>query len=111
MTGFGRRKCGFRGFKVTHLTNQNDIGILSQRAFKRNGEAVGIEPDLTLIDDALAVAVQIFDRVFDGDDMFGALTVDVVEHCRQGGRFSGACCAGYQNQPTLFTGNLFEDFW
>ena len=50
MTGFGGHQCGFRGFLIPQLTNEDDIGVLPQGAAQSRGEAFGIDADLALID-------------------------------------------------------------
>jgi hypothetical protein len=68
--GRSRRRSGrFRSSRVAHLADQDDVGVLAQGAFQGDRKALGVEADLALVDDALLVAVQVFDRVFDGDDV------------------------------------------
>ena len=49
--------------------------------------------------------MQIFDRVFDGDDVLGTQRIDAVDHGRERGRFTGTGGAGAEHEPAL----LFAD--
>ena len=53
--------------------------------------------------------MQEFDRVFDGDDVFGARRVDAIDHRRQRGRFTGTGDACYQAKPAGFIANFLDN--
>ncbi len=55
-----------------------------------------------LIHQAFLVVVQEFNGVLDRDHVLFALVIDLVEHGRQGGRFTGAGGAGDQHQTARF---------
>jgi hypothetical protein len=46
--------------------------------------------------------MQIFDRIFNGDDVLGAKRVDAVNHRGERGGFAGTGGASGENQATLF---------
>src|SRR5581483_9612372 len=56
------------------------------------------------------VAMQEFDRIFDGDDVFGTKRVHAIDHRRQGGRFSGTGDTGYENESASLVANFLNDF-
>jgi hypothetical protein len=64
-----------------------------------------------LIDETLFIAVQIFDRVFDGDDVLGAQRIDAINHRGERGGFAGTGGAGGENQAALLFANRGEDAW
>ena len=68
---------------VAHLTDQDDVWVLSHHVAQRFFVAVGVDSDLALVDDALLVLVQHLDRVFDRDDVALSRGVDVVDHRSQ----------------------------
>jgi len=49
--------------------------------------------------------VEILDRVFDGDDVFAAVAVDVVQHGGQGSCLAAAGRAGAEDEPALHEGD------
>src|SRR6202035_2784038 len=72
-------------------------------------EAVGVGVELALVYDALLVAVQVLDRVLDGDDVLVALAVDLVEHGRQRRRLAGAGGSGDEDQAARLLAQPFDD--
>ena len=54
---------------VAHLADQDDVGILAQRAAQRVRERLRVDRDLALVDDRVVVAVQVLDRVLDRHDV------------------------------------------
>ena len=80
----------FRGFKgqsyrlqITHLTNQNNIRVLSQRGAQRFVKSKRVSMNLTLIDQTFLALVNELDRVFNRQDMLITAVIDVVQHGRQ----------------------------
>ena len=65
MAGLGRQQGRLDGLVVTHLTDQNDVGILAQSRAQRGSETVRIDVELALIDDRFLVAVEELDRILD----------------------------------------------
>ena len=53
--------------------------------------------------------MQKFDRVFDGDDVFGAGGVDAIHHRSQRCRLTGTGDAGDENQSSRHFANLFHN--
>ena len=53
--------------------------------------------------------MQIFDRVFDGDDVLGAQGIDAVDHGGKRGGFTGTGGAGGENQAALLLADLREN--
>jgi hypothetical protein len=52
--------------------------------------------------------VQVFDRVFDGDDVRGAVGIDVVDHRRQRRRLAATGGTGDEHQAAFFVGDLLH---
>lgn len=44
-------------------------------------------PELSLMDEGIAVLIDEFDRILERDDMFGTIRVDIVEDRGHGGGF------------------------
>jgi hypothetical protein len=64
---------------------------------------------IPLVHDALLVPVNVFHRVFNGDDMAGRIAVTVVDQRRQGGGLTGAGRPYKQHQPPLGHHHVFQD--
>ena len=83
-------------------------GSWRRRGAQGIGEAVGVGVQLALVDDALLVAVQVLDRVLDGDDVLGALAVHFVQHRGERGRLAGPGRAGDQHQAARLLADLLH---
>ena len=94
--GDGQRELDRLG--VSHLTDEDDVGVFTQRGAKCPLERVGVEPDLALVDRGPLVAVHVLDRVFDREDVALAIRVDVVDHRRLGRRLPGTGRAGDEEE-------------
>ena len=55
--------------QIAHLSDQDHVGVSRSADFQRQREVVGVGADLALVDDALAVRVQVLDRVLDREDV------------------------------------------
>src|SRR5579862_7836235 len=108
VAGFGGGDGGGDGFQIAHFADQHDVGILAQRTAQRFGEAGHVHADFALSHDALLVRVIIFDGVFDGDDVVGALLVDEVDHRRQRRGFAGAGGADDEHQSARTHADVFD---
>src|SRR5258708_20965848 len=106
VAGFGGEQRGGNGFQVAHFADQNHVGVLTQSGAQGSRKVCGIHFNFALIDETLFVAVQKLDRVFDGDQVVGAVGIDAVDHGRERSGLTGTGGSGNQNQPAL----LFADF-
>ncbi|OPZ11150.1 MAG: hypothetical protein BWZ10_02240 [candidate division BRC1 bacterium ADurb.BinA364] len=80
---------------------------------QRPGEIHRIDPDFQLIDDRLAVRIEEFDRVLDGDDVLAAGQIDLLDDRRQSGGLAAARGAGDKDQavaPKVKIGDGFRQF-
>jgi hypothetical protein len=68
--------------EVSHLAEEDHVGVLAERAAQSVGERRCVRAELALVDDAPLVAVQELDRILDRDDVLGLRAVDLVD---QGG--------------------------
>ncbi len=109
VAGFGGEQGSADGFQVAHFSDQNQVGVLTQAGAQRHGETCCIHFDFALIDEALFIAVQEFDGVFDSDDVVGAAGIDAVNHGRQRGGLARTGGPGDQHQATLLFANFFDD--
>ena len=93
-----RRHSDVDGLIIPHLPQEDDIGGLTKGGAQGPHIAHRIPRHLALGDDAILVPVQIFDGVFDGDDMGVAGAVELIDHAGEGGGFTAASRAGDEHQ-------------
>ena len=89
------------GLGVAKLTDQDDVRVLAQDSPQRLPEALGVETDLALVDDAAPIGVEHLDRVLDRHDVLAPRAVDLVEHGRERRRLAGAGRSRDEHQPAL----------
>ena len=109
VTGFGDTQRRLDRLQIAHLTDQHDVGVLTQRGPQcgRKGHRIGMQ--LALIDQAALVRMQVFDRIFDRDDVFMALSVDLVDHRRDRRRLTGTGRAGDEHQASRLLAQRGDD--
>ena len=109
VAGLGRGDRGGDRLEVSHLADQDDVGVLAQDVLQRLAEPVGVGADLALVHDALLVLVQELDRVLDGHDVAGPFLVDDVDHAGERGRLARARRAGHHDEPAREPGEIRDD--
>ena len=65
VSGLGRGDTKLDRLPVAHLSDENDIWVLTQRGLQRIRKALRVGADFALIDEALLVGMRKLDRVFD----------------------------------------------
>ena len=98
-----RLGCGQRSghrFRVPHLPDQDDVRILAHGRPHGAHVAIGVQPDLPLVQASPAVGMQHLDGVFDGQDVDGLAVVDVVDHAGQRGRLPAPGRTRHQDQAS-----------
>ena len=106
MTRLGRLNGGVDRFCITHLTDQDHVGILTQSGTEPGLERAGIGSHLALRDRAVDVPVQILDRVLERDDVSPEVRIDVVDHGGLGRRLAGARHPRHEDEPAGARRNL-----
>src|SRR5581483_12188982 len=89
------------GLAIPDLTDENHIGRLAQSVLQRGVPGVGVHSHLAVRDHAAFVLVNVFDGIFDGDDVAAGLLVAVADHRGQRGGLSGAGAADNDHQAAL----------
>ncbi|MCY1305910.1 hypothetical protein D9M70_557390 [compost metagenome] len=101
VAGFGVVQGVLHGFQVTDFADHDHVRRLAQHVAQCLGEAVGVQPDLALVDDRATVGVEELDGVFHADDVPAAPLVAEIQHGRQGGRLPAAGRADHQDQAAI----------
>ena len=87
------------GLQVTHFADEHDVRILAQGGPQSVLEGIGVRVDLALVNEALLVLVDEFDRVLDRDDVVGAIHVDMVDQRGERRRLARAGRTGDEHEP------------
>ena len=94
---------------IAHFADHDDVWILSKHMFEGVLEGLSIQTDFPLFEHRLIVLKHIFNGVLESDDMFFVMGVDVLDHRRERGRFSGAGGAGEEHDATGGFGDFSKD--
>ena len=96
--------------EVAQLADQNDVGVLAKGVFQSvlERQRIAGRPDLSLGDIRFFGFMQIFDGVFDGNDMVAAGAVDGVDQGGQGGGLAASGRPGDQHQPVFRERERFD---
>ena len=86
---------------ISHLTHHDDIWILSHGIPNRLIECHYMFSDLFLMDQTFLILDDIFDWIFDGDDMFSWIFIQIIEHCNHGRSFSTSRTSRDQDQSAI----------
>ncbi len=109
VTGFGRRQRQPDGLEITHLADQDDVGILAQRRPERFGETVRVTVHLALVHQAFLRLVNEFDGVLDGENMMVFVVIDVIDHRGQGGALARTGWPGDHDQPARLHADIAKN--
>src|SRR6185436_13356459 len=69
VAGFGDAQRRLDGLHVAHFADEHDIRVFTKRGAQGGGETLRVVVNLALIDQPLLVYVQIFDGVFNRQDV------------------------------------------
>ena len=108
VAGFRDAQRGFDGFQIAHFADQHHVRVFTKRGAQGVGEALGVRVQFALVHHAVLVHVHELDRVLDGEDVFVALGVDLVDHGRQGRGFAGTGRPRHQHQAARFVAQLAD---
>ncbi len=109
MPRFGDDERRFDRFAVAQLAHEHDVGVLPQNVMNRAMKTRRVGADFALIDEALAILVNVFDGVFDGDDVFFVVSIDVVDHRRERRRFARPRRPSDEHEPARELGKLAQN--
>ena len=56
VTGVGSHDREFDGFQIAQLTDEHDVRVFAERAFKTGGEPFGVQTDFALVDQAVLLS-------------------------------------------------------
>ncbi len=76
--------------QIAHLTDQDDVRVLSKRRPYGFGKGKCVIAHLAVIDEASPVGVEKLNRILYGDDMSIPVLVDIVNHRGKGGGLSAS---------------------
>ena len=95
---------------IPHFSQKNHIRALAQRSPQSREIAGSIRGNLTLADNTFFMAVKIFQRIFQGNDMFFPVFINIVNDTGQSGRLAAACASGYQDHSLIQISQMDDSF-
>ena len=101
MTGFRSNDGGFHGLLVAQFPDQDYVRVLSERTAQTGLERFAVDAHFALVHEGLVIGVQIFNGVFNGDDMTAALAVDHTKDRCQRGALAAAGDPGNEHQSRV----------
>ena len=110
MPGVGGTHGRAKTKRIAHFTNHDDIGILPQDVLERVMERKRVQADLTLFNDALVVLENVFNRIFQCDDVLFKAGIDVLDHRRQRRGLAATRRAGHQHNAARRFGDFSDLF-
>ena len=96
------------GFKIAHLTDEDDFRRLAKGGTKGGREILCVGPDLALVDRAFFVVVEKFDRVLDRDYVVALGLVDLIDDGCKGRALARTCRTCKQNDAVADIANIGE---
>ena len=96
------------GLLIAHFSYDEDIRIFSRGISDRLVEARYMFSDLFLVYEAFIIFDDVFDRIFDGDDMPVVVLIEIVHHRHQGCRLTTSCPSGDEDESTILM-QVFEE--
>ena len=110
MAGFCGSHGGLYGFIITHLTQKDYIGALAEGGTKRSQVTLGVGADLSLADNAAVMAVKIFQRIFQGNNVAFPGVVNPVNEAGHSGRFTASGRTGDKDHAACIIRNTHHIF-
>ncbi len=90
------------------VSDDDHVGVLPEAAAQGGAEGFGMGVDFALGDLAVGGDKNVFDRVFQRDDMVVAVLVDFLDHGGKGGRFAAPDRPGHKHQAVVILGEDLE---
>ena len=96
--------------QIAHFADHDDIGIFTQRAAQRRAERARVRVHFALRDVATFRLEDVFDRIFQRDDVFATFDVYLFDERSERRRFAAADRTGDENEAVVITREQFEMF-
>lgn len=106
VAGGGGVDGGADGVGVAHFSDDDDVGVVPQGSGDRHVEGADVGAEAALRHDGFFVGMDVFDGVFDGEDVHGFMGVDPVDEGGHGGGFSAAGHTGHEEQSVMEIGQF-----
>ncbi len=101
MARLGRVDRGLKRFLIAHFADEHHVWVFADGVLHADGEVFDVLAHFALVDQALGRREDELDRVFERQNVFAILVVDVVQHRRDCGRLARPGHAGQKNQSLI----------
>ena len=110
VAGFRRGDRQRDGFEVAHFSHHDDVGIFAQCAAQGRAEGFGVGVDFALGHVAALRLDDVFDRIFERDDVVVPRLVHLVHEGRERGGFARTHGPGHEHEAIVVLGEQLERF-
>ena len=101
MPGLGRGDGERDRFQIAHLADHDHVRIFAERATQSGCERARVRVHFALRDVTTFRLQDVFNRIFQRDDVFAPLQIHLLDKRGQGGGFAAPHRAGHQDQSIL----------
>ena len=109
MTSFREGDGCIHGLARANLTNLYNVRCLAHSVNQSNIKRVRINSHFALGDDGFLMRVQVFNWVFNGNNVFLRIAVAIINKRRHRGTFTGTSTPHENDQATLFHNHFIQD--
>ena len=106
MPRFGSAHGCLEGFVVAHLTDKADVRVFAHEGAKCVIEVCAVDADFTLIDRGFHIREDVFDRIFNGDNVHLLALVHILQHRSDRGALPRSSHTGEENETLRCHGNV-----
>ena len=110
MACFRCADCGFECFIIAHFADETDVGIFSHEGAQGIIEICAVNADFALIDCRLHVGKDVFDRIFNCDNVHLLALIDILKHRCNRSALAGTSDSRKQDEPLRQHGD-FAKTW
>lgn len=102
MSGLSKSKNRRYRLLISHLSYDEDIWIFTHRITYCLIKSRNMSSYLFLMDETFIIFYDVFDRIFDRDDMFMVIFIEIIYHRHKCGRLTASCTTSDKDESLIF---------